>query len=131
MYTIWVADDAREDIKEIYAFGYQTWGEAIADAYHALIQQGFEDIIHNPVRPGSRRVSGRQDNLVVYSLRFANARAGQRIKQPRHHILYYILEEEQTLLIARVLRSSRQRALDDISRSDVLTAYRDASEEES
>lgn len=130
MYVIWVADDAREDIKEIYAFGYQTWGEDIANAYHALIQQGFEDIITNPFRPGSRLVSNRHDNLLVYSLRFANARAGQRIKQPRHHILYYILEEEQTLLIARVLRPSRQQKLDDISRSDILRTYRDASDED-
>ena len=58
-----LSSEAKEDLRRIYIYGYQNFGEAAADSYFGEFFQAFERISNNPqhyqsvdhIRPGYRR----------------------------------------------------------------------------
>ncbi|MFT6897998.1 MAG: toxin ParE1/3/4 [Paraglaciecola sp.] len=58
-----LSNEAKEDLRRIYIYGYQHFGEAAADSYFGEFCRVFESIARNPqpyqsvdhIRPGYRR----------------------------------------------------------------------------
>ncbi len=75
MYKVRLTPAARDDLKEIWNYSYETWGEAKADAYLMTIDAKFRAIEENPKIGRSRP----DIKLGYYSVR-ANK-----------HIIFYML----------------------------------------
>lgn len=120
MWSCFLSGAAKRDIKDIYIRGYRLFGEQIAEDYDELINQALEDICGNPYRLGAKAVSGKDDGLHQYPLSPSKRRTQGTIKKPKHVILYYVLEREQALVIARVLREGREQEQNKINRSEAI-----------
>jgi len=76
--------------------------------YAKLITTAIEQIAENPERAGSSRRPEIAEHCRTYHLYFSRTsagRAGDRIRQPRHLLLYRVTESN-TLEIGRVLHDS-------------------------
>ncbi len=120
MYTYWLSPQAEASIEEIYYRGYVEFGQRIADEYDQLIRQAINDICEDPERPGSRSVPGKEDGLRQYFIVHSKKRAHVNIKKPRHDVLYYFLEDRNTVIIADVLRGGREKAREAIKRGKIM-----------
>jgi toxin ParE1/3/4 len=80
-----IRPQARQDIKQIWHYSYERWGEAQAESYLERIHQGMEKLASNPMLGKSR------DNL----------RAGYRSFRVGQHLIYYTVSGD-TLSIRRV-----------------------------
>lgn len=83
MYKVRLTPAARDDLKEIWNYSYDTWGEAKADAYLMAIDAKFRTIEENP-KIGRRRPDIKPG---YYSIR--------AIK----HVVFYVLDGQYINII--------------------------------
>jgi toxin ParE1/3/4 len=75
---------AREDLKGIWHYTFNEWGEVQADQYLAEIKAGIEQLRHNPKIGRPRE----------------EVRSGYRSLRVNQHIVYYLL----TPTVIRIIR---------------------------
>lgn len=71
MYTYLISLNAKEDLRRIYVYGYELFGEEKADEYYHGFFSTFERIASNPfvyqsvdhIRPGYRRCPYGSDSI--------------------------------------------------------------------
>lgn len=90
-----LSDDAKEDLINIYLYGYDIWGEAQADLYHDDMHRTFSMLSDNPS-------IGRFRRELADGLRSFTYRA---------HVIFYV-EWEECMVIARVLHGAKDFAAD-------------------
>jgi plasmid stabilization system protein ParE len=120
VYKPQLSPQASISIEEIYFRGFIEFGQRVADEYDKLIWQAINDICEKPERPGSRLVPGKEDGLRQYPIFLSRRRAKVDIKNPKHDVLYYVLDERNLIVVADVLRGGREKARDEIERDEVL-----------
>jgi toxin ParE1/3/4 len=103
-----VAPDAREDIRSILRWSERKFGKVVSSRYRALLKQAIRDIEVDPLRPGSY---ARPDLMVngarMYFISFSRDHvAGERIREPRHLILYRI-QSGMPIEIGRILHDGQ------------------------
>ncbi len=87
MHEIIKSQLAKNDLKEIYLYSYNKWGDGKAVEYLMQIDAGLQELISYPQLGNSR------DSI----------RKGYRSIQINHHVIYYRAEEENDINIIRVL----------------------------
>ncbi len=103
-----VAPKARGDIASILAWTEENFGPLTLKRYAKLIATAIEEIAENPERAGSSQRPEIAENCRTYHLYFsrkAAGTAGDRIRQPRHLLLYRVTGSN-ALEIGRVLHES-------------------------
>lgn len=99
----------RRDIQEIFAWSEDQFGAFAADRYGLLIRQALRDVLEEPTRPGAKARPDLAPHAYVYHLMFSRERvAGERVKAPRHFVLYRHIDEK--VEFARLLHDSRDLA---------------------
>ncbi len=99
----------RRDIQEIVAWSEEQFGALAADRYGLLIRQALRDVLEEPTRPGAKARPDLAPHAYTYHLMFSRERvAGERVKAPRHFVLYRHIEEK--VEFARLLHDSRDLA---------------------
>lgn len=95
---------AEQDIIEILAWSGENFGELGRIRYEKLIIAAIRDLSENPERHGTQRRDEVIENARFYHLMYSrkSVAADQRVKKPRHFILFRIVEEQQ-IEIARLL----------------------------
>ena len=91
-WTLYLSDQANHDIDEIWQYGFDHYDLTIANDYDLLIEQALQDVLENPFRMGAKEIQGYDNKMYSYHLRHSNSRAQGDIKQPRHTIIYFLLE---------------------------------------
>src|SRR5687768_11006051 len=95
---------AREDIKHVLKWSAENFGHTAAHRYKRLLAVAISEIDSNPKLEHSYEVQGLQAGIRMYHLKHSRRRAavqGQVVKQPRHFIVYQVLQRET--VIVRVL----------------------------
>jgi toxin ParE1/3/4 len=103
-----IAPKARNDIASILAWTEENFGARIMNRYAKLIATAIEQIAENPVLAGSSQRPEIAEHCRIYHLHFSRksaGRAGDRIRRPRHFLLYRVTEAN-IVEIGRVLRDS-------------------------
>jgi toxin ParE1/3/4 len=103
-----IAPKARSDIASILAWTEENFGPQTLKRYAKLIATAIEQIAENPERVGSSQRPEIAVHCRTHHLYFSRKTAGQagdRIRQPRHLLLYRVIESN-TLEIGRVLHDS-------------------------
>jgi len=103
-----VAPKARGDIASILAWTEEHFGPLTLKRYAKLIATAIEQIAENPERAGSSQRPEIAENYRTYHLYFSRKSAGlagNRIRQPRHLLLYRVTGSN-VLEIGRVLHES-------------------------
>ena len=103
-----VAPKARGDIASILAWTEENFGPLTLKRYAKLIATAIEQIAENPERDGSSQRPEIAANCRTYHLYFSRKSAGlrgDRIRQPRH-LLLYRATGPNALEIGRVLHES-------------------------
>jgi plasmid stabilization system protein ParE len=96
----------RRDIQEAVAWSEVKFGASAADRYGLLIRQALRDVLEEPTRPGAKARPELAPHAYVYHLIFSRERvAGERVKAPRHFLLYRHMNEK--VEFARLLHDSR------------------------
>ncbi len=99
----------RRDIRETDAWSEEQFGVPAADRYGLLIRQALRDLLEDPTRPGTMARPDLAPHTYIYHLMFSRKRvAGERVKAPRHFVLYRHIEEK--VEFARLLHDSRDLA---------------------
>ena len=102
-----VTNSARADLVAIQ--GYTLANHGPATAYSALIRQAFKDIHADPHRPGSKERPELAPGVRSYHVALSRDRVPQRIKRPRHLVLYFLPNPDE-IVVLRVLHDSRDLA---------------------
>jgi toxin ParE1/3/4 len=103
-----VAPKARGDIANILAWTEEHFGPLTLRRYAKLIATAIEQIAENPERAGSSQRPEIAEHCRTYHLYFSRKSAGlagDRIRQPRHLLLYRVTESN-ILEIGRVLAAA-------------------------
>jgi toxin ParE1/3/4 len=103
-----VAPKARGDIASILAWTEENFGPLTLKRYAKLIATAIKQIAENPERVGSSQRPEIAANCRTYHLYFSRKSAGlagDRIRQPRHLLLYRVTGSN-SLEIGRVLHES-------------------------
>ena len=103
-----VAPKARGDIASILAWTEENFGPQTLKRYAKLIATAIEQIAENPELAGSSQRPEIAAHCRTYHLYFSRKSAGlagDRIRQPRHFLLYRVTESN-ALEIGRVLHDS-------------------------
>jgi toxin ParE1/3/4 len=103
-----IAPKARADIANILVWTEENFGPRILKRYAKLIATAIEQIAQDPERAGTNQRPEIAEHCRSYHLYFsrtAAGRAGDRIRQPRHFLLYRVTESS-ILEIGRVLHES-------------------------
>ncbi|MBQ1177150.1 MAG: type II toxin-antitoxin system RelE/ParE family toxin [Paludibacteraceae bacterium] len=82
---------AVSDLENIWTYTYYQWSEKQADSYYQLLTSTFEKIASIPL------AYGKQYDHVMVGLR------GCKVKQ---HIIFYIIQPNNSTLIVRILHAS-------------------------
>ena len=99
----------RRDIQETALWSENQFGAAAADRYGLVIRQALRDILEDPTRPGAKARPDLAPHAYVYHLMFSRDHvAGERVKAPRHFVLYRYVDEK--VEFARLLHDSRDLA---------------------
>lgn len=101
-------DAAREDLRQILQWTFEEFGEAAEGRYLSLIKQALRDLAVEPARMGS---NAEIDDLRTYHLRHSRthvADAQQRVRRPRHFVLFRA--EAERLVILRYLHDAMDLA---------------------
>ena len=95
---------AEQDIIEILAWSEENFGEPGRIRYEKLIIAAIRDLSENPERHGTQRRDKVIENARFYHLMYSrkSVAVDQRVRKPRHFILFRIVEEQQ-IEIARLL----------------------------
>ena len=75
MYKVHIQKRAQQDLKNIWQYSFQNWGQRQADAYYDELKKGMEMILENP-----------KIGIVCDDIR-----RGYRQYQINHHIVFYRL----------------------------------------
>jgi toxin ParE1/3/4 len=105
-----IAPRARSDIAGILAWTGENFGAQITRRYGELITTAIEEIAANPELAGSSRRPELAERCRTYHLFFsrkAAGRAGDRIRDPRHFLIYRVTESA-VVEIGRVLHDSME-----------------------
>jgi toxin ParE1/3/4 len=73
--------------------GEQIFGSQARARYAALLVQAMQDIANDPDTPASRRVSGVEQSVRFYHIRFSKERVADppgRVGEPRHILVYQV-----------------------------------------
>jgi len=103
-----IAPKARSDIASILGRTEENFGPQTLKRYASLISTAIEQIAENPERAGSSARPEIAEHCRTYHLFFSRktaGRAGGRIRQPRHFLLYRVTEGN-IVEIGRVLHDS-------------------------
>jgi toxin ParE1/3/4 len=103
-----LAPKARSDIVSILAWTEETFGPQTLKRYAKLIATAIEQIAENPERAGSSERPEIAEHCRTYHLYFSRksaGRAGDRVRQPRHLLLYRVTPSN-IVEIGRVLHDS-------------------------
>jgi toxin ParE1/3/4 len=93
----------------VVAWSEERFGALAADRYGRLIRQALRDVLENPTRPGAQARSDLAPHAYVYHLIFSREWvAGERVKVPRHFVLYRHVDEK--VEFGRLLHDSRDLA---------------------
>jgi len=100
---------AEQDIREILVWSLDKFGAAAADRYRALLIQTLRDLEADPLRPGSKTRPELVKSARTYHTALSRTNVeGQRVKEPRHFILYRI--GSAGIEVGRILHDSRDLA---------------------
>jgi toxin ParE1/3/4 len=105
-----VAPKARSDIASILAWTEEHFGLQIMNRYARLIATAIEQVATNPELVGSSHRPEIAQECRTYHLYFsrkAAGRPGDRIRRPRHFLLYRVAEAND-VEIGRVLHDSME-----------------------
>jgi toxin ParE1/3/4 len=103
-----IAPRARSDIASILAWTEECFGPQTLKRYTKLITTAIEQIAENPECAGSSERPEIAEHCRTYHLYFSRksaGRAGDRIRRPRHLLLYRVTESN-SVEIGRVLHDS-------------------------
>jgi len=103
-----IAPQARNDIVSILVWTEQNFGPQTLKRYAKLIATAIEQVAENPEVFGSSQRPDIAEHCRTYHLYFSRksaGRAGDRIRQPRHFLLYRVTESN-IVEIGRVLHDS-------------------------
>lgn len=105
-FEVILAATADRDFIEVMDWSAERFGAAAADRYATLIQQALIDLGGDPFRPGARQRSELPKDIYTYHLAGSRDRVhGDRVKAPRHFVLYRVLFTRVEVL--RILHDSR------------------------
>jgi toxin ParE1/3/4 len=105
-----IAPKARSDIVSILAWTEENFGPQTLKRYGKLIATAIEEVADNPELAGSSKRPEIADHCRTYHLYFSRksaGRAGDRIRNPRHFLLYRVTESN-VVEIGRVLHDSME-----------------------
>jgi toxin ParE1/3/4 len=105
-----IAPRARSDIANILAWTGENFGPQHLKLYGKLIASAIEQVAANPELVGSSKRPEIADNCRTYHLFFSRkstGRAGERVRHPRHFLLYRVTESN-FVEIGRVLHDSME-----------------------
>src|ERR1700686_1142938 len=105
-----IAPTARRDIASILAWTQENFGPHTLKRYAKLIQTAIEEVAANPALPGSAQRPEIAANCRTYHLIHSRKKAGgrgNRIRKPRHFLLYRVSESD-AVEIGRVLHESME-----------------------
>ncbi len=105
-----IAPRARSDIASILAWTEQNFGPQTLKRYGKLIATAIEQVAANPELAGSSKRPEISDKCQTFHLFFSRKSAGppgQRIRNPRHFLLYRVTEAN-TVEIGRVLHEEME-----------------------
>lgn len=108
-----IAPRARSDIVSILAWTDQHFGPQMVKRYSKLIQTAIAALAADPDLPGSSSRPEIGDNCRTYHLYFSRKTAGRgadRIRQPRHFLLYRVTAGN-AVEVGRVLHESMELEL--------------------
>jgi toxin ParE1/3/4 len=103
-----IAPKARSDIASILSWTKENFGPQTLKRYGKLIATAFEQVAENPELAGSTQRPEIAEHCRTYHLFFSRksaGRAGDRIRRPRHFLLYRVTESN-IVEIGRVLHDS-------------------------
>jgi toxin ParE1/3/4 len=103
-----IAPAARADIVAILDWSQEQFGDRTASRYQKLIQTAIKEVASDPELPGSSRRDEILANCRTYHLSCCRKKAGRRgdrIRHPRHFLLYR-MSAEGVVEIGRVLHDS-------------------------
>src|ERR1700730_2741753 len=103
-----IAPRGRSDIANILAWTEENFGPQTLKRYGKLIATAIEQVAENPELAGSCKRPEIAEHCRTYHLFFsrkAAGRAGDRIRHPRHFLLYRVTESN-VVEIGRVLHES-------------------------
>ncbi len=100
---------AEQDIRDVLFWSLDKFGATAADRYRALLIQTLRDLEADPLRLGSRTRPELVNSARTYHIALSRTNVeGQRVKEPRHFILYRI--GSAGIEVARILHDSRDLA---------------------
>ena len=102
-----IAPKARSDVASILAWTEENFGPQTLKRYGKLIATAIEQVAENPELAGSTQRPEVAEHCRTYHLFFSRksaGRTGNRIRQPRHFLLYRVTES--SVEIGRVLHDS-------------------------
>ncbi len=103
-----ISPKARSDIASILAWTEENFGPQTLERYGRLIATAIEEVAESPELAGSIPRSEIAENCRTYHLYFSRKsarRAKDRIRHPRHFLLYRVIESN-IVEIGRVLHES-------------------------
>jgi toxin ParE1/3/4 len=108
-----IAPKARSDIAEILAWTAENFGPRTMKRYAKLIQTAIEAVAADPQLAGSLERQAIAERCRTYHLSWSRKKAGHagdRIRNPRHFLLYRVTESS-TVEIGRILHDSMELAM--------------------
>ena len=100
---------ARTDIARLLDWSAEHFGVAGRRRYETLIETALRDIAADPRRIGSREEPALGPSRRIYHVRLSRERAKVQhgsVRSPRHILVYRILEEEDLVVVLRVLHEA-------------------------
>ena len=108
-YTVRLTAPADRDFLDIMNWSAAQFGDTAADRYEALIGQALIDLGDDPFNPGAKQRPELPGDMYVYHLASSRERvAGERVKTPRHFLVYRVADSHVDVL--RILHDSRDLA---------------------
>ena len=105
-----IAPKARSDVANILAWTEENFGPQTLKRYGKLIQTAIEEVAANPELAGSAGRPEIAEHCRTYHLFHSRKKAGgrgNRIRNPRHFLLYRVTEPD-VVEIGRVLHDSME-----------------------
>ncbi|MGC9199071.1 MAG: type II toxin-antitoxin system RelE/ParE family toxin [Acidobacteriaceae bacterium] len=108
-FVVWLASTADRDFLDILDWSAEHFGADAANRYEALIGEALIDLGDDPFRSGAKQHPELPQEMFLYPLAGSRGRAaGDRVKAPRHFLLYRI--ETGRVEVLRILQDSRDLA---------------------
>lgn len=109
MLRVVISPAAARDMESILARSREQFGAAARKRYVTLLERAIRDVSDDPDRAGCMRRDEIAPGVRTYHLMFSRERAArsaaQRVKRPRHLLLYRVQPDGQ-LELGRVLHDS-------------------------